>query len=135
MNKIFSILLIATFFISCSERKEPLIQSDLELKMNSIAEDYVKLVLNIGQYDANFVDAYYGPEEWRSGLKTDLQFDSTAYNKLSSETDELLNQLESLSDYKATELETLRFRYLYKQLLACKTYINMLNGIVLPFDM
>ncbi|OQY72669.1 MAG: hypothetical protein B6D44_09685 [Ignavibacteriales bacterium UTCHB2] len=103
--------------------------------MNSIAEDYVKLVLNIGQYDANFVDAYYGPEEWRSGLKTDLQFDSTAYNKLSSETDELLNQLESLSDYKATELETLRFRYLYKQLLACKTYINMLNGIVLPFDM
>jgi len=135
MNKIFSILLIATFFISCSERKEPLIQSDLELKMNSIAEDYVKLVLNIGQYDANFVDAYYGPEEWRSGLKTDLQFDSTAYNKLSLETDELLNQLESLSDYKATELETLRFRYLYKQLLACKTYINMLNGIVLPFDM
>ncbi len=135
MNKIFSILLITIFFISCSERKEPLIQSDLELKMNSIAEDYVKLVLNIGQYNANFVDAYYGPEEWRSGLKTNLQFDSTAYNKLSSETDELLNQLESLSDYKATELETLRFRYLYKQLLACKTYINMLNGIVLPFDM
>jgi len=135
MNKIFAILLITTFFISCSERKEPVIQSDLELKMNSIAEDYVKLVLNIGQYDANFVDAYYGPEEWRSGLKTDLQFDSTAYNKLSLETDELLNQLESLSDYKATELETLRFRYLYKQLLACKTYINMLNGIVLPFDM
>lgn len=135
MNKIIFILAVTTFFISCSERKEPLIQSDLELKMNSIAEDYVKLVLNIGQYDANFVDAYYGPEEWRSGLKTDLQFDSTAYNKLSPETDELLNQLESLSDYKATELETLRFRYLYKQLLACKTYINMLNGIVLPFDM
>lgn len=135
MNKIIFILAVITFFISCSERKEPLIQSDLELKMNSIAEDYLKLVLNIGQYDANFVDAYYGPEEWRSGLKTDLQFDSTAYNKLSSETDELLNQLESLSDYKATELETLRFRYLYKQLLACKTYINMLNGIVLPFDM
>jgi len=135
VNKIIFILAVITFFISCSERKEPLIQSDLELKMNSIAEDYLKLVLNIGQYDANFVDAYYGPEEWRSGLKTDLQFDSTAYNKLSSETDELLNQLESLSDYKATELETLRFRYLYKQLLACKTYINMLNGIVLPFDM
>lgn len=135
MNKIIFILAVIIFFISCSERKEPLIQSELELKMNSIAEDYVKLVLNIGQYDANFVDAYYGPEEWRSGLKTNLQFDSTAYNKLSSETDELLNQLESLSDYKATELETLRFRYLYKQLLACKTYINMLNGIVLPFDM
>ncbi|MDY0084052.1 MAG: hypothetical protein RBR74_12785 [Ignavibacteriaceae bacterium] len=102
--------------------------------MNSIAEEYVKLVLNIGQYDADFVDAYYGPEEWRNNLKTNLQFDSTSYNNLSSQTDELLNQLESLANYKATEIETLRFRYLYKQLLACKTYINILNGVILPFD-
>ena len=42
--------------------------------------------------------------------------------------------LESLGDYKADELETLRFRYLYKQLLACKTKIFMLNGVFLPFD-
>lgn len=135
MNRIFFILLVTIIFISCSERKESIIQSDLELKMNSIAEEYVKLVLNIGQYDANFVDAYYGPEEWRSGLKTNLQFDSTAYNELSSKTDAMLNELESLGVYEATELETLRFRYLYKQLLACKTYINILNGVVLPFDM
>ncbi|MCK7525593.1 MAG: hypothetical protein MZV64_52315 [Ignavibacteriales bacterium] len=31
-------------------------------------------------------------------------------------------------------METLRFRYLYKQLLACKTKIFMLNGVLLPFD-
>ena len=35
--------------------------------MNNIAEDYVKLVLNVGQYDADFVGAYYGPKDWRSG--------------------------------------------------------------------
>ncbi len=120
--------------ISCSERKESVMQSDLELKMNIIAEDYVKLVLNIGQYDADFVDAYYGPEDWCSGLKTDLTFDSTAYKVLSTQTDGLLNELESLGEYKADELETLRFRYLYKQLLACKTKIFMLNGVLLPFD-
>ena len=102
--------------------------------MNTIAEDYVKLVLNIGQYDTDFVDAYYGPKEWRDNLKSDLVFDSSAYKNLSSITDSLLNELESLSEYKATELETLRYRYLYKQLLACKTKIFMLNGITLPFD-
>lgn len=134
MNKLISILAIIFIFVSCSEKKESVIQSDLELKMNSIAEDYVKLVLNIGQYDADFVDAYYGPENWRSSLKTDLPFDSTAYKELSSKTDELLNELESLGEYKADELETLRFRYLYKQLLACKTKIFMLNGVLLPFD-
>src|SRR5690606_21044164 len=88
-----------------------------------------------GQYDADFVDAYYGPKEWRDNLKKDLQFDSTAFKTLSDKTDNLLNELESLSEYKATDLEKLRFKYLYKQLLACKTKINMLNGAVLPFDM
>ena len=134
MSKILSILAVAVIFISCGERKEPIIQSDLELKMNSIAEDYVKLVLNIGQYDADFVDAYYGPEDWRSDLKSNLQFDSIAYAQLSEKTDALLNELESLSEFQADELETLRFRYLYKQLLACKTKIFMLNGVSLPFD-
>ncbi len=132
--KIYFLIIIAISLLACSERKESVIQSDLELKMNNIAENYVKLVLNIGQYDADFVDAYYGPEEWRSDLKTDLPFDSTAYKMLSTKTDELLNELESLGEYKADELETLRFRYLYKQLLACKTKIFMLNGVLLPFD-
>ena len=127
-------VLLMLLIISCSEKKETVIQSDLELKMNSIAEDYVKLVLNIGQYDADFVDAYYGPKEWQENLKSNLPFDSTAYNKLAAKTDELLNELESLGEYKADELETLRFRYLYKQLLACKTKIIMLNGVMLPFD-
>ena len=34
-------------------------------QMDSIAEGYVKLVLNIGLYDSDYVDAYYGPEDWR----------------------------------------------------------------------
>ncbi len=128
-------IIISTLLLfSCSERNEIVIKSDLELKMDSIAEDYVKLVLNIGQYDADFVDAYYGPKEWRAKLKSELPFDSTAYKSLSTKTDELLNELESLGEYKADELETLRFRYLYKQLLACKTTIFMLNGVLLPFD-
>ena len=134
MNKVLSIVISGLILISCTEKKESIIPTDLELKMNSIAEDYVKLVLNIGQYDADFVDAYYGPKEWRSNLKSELKFDSTAFKTLSSKTDELLNELESLGSYKADELETLRFRYLYKQLLACKTKIFMLNGVLLPFD-
>ena len=29
--------------------------------MNTIAERYVKLVLAVGQHDADYVDAFYGP--------------------------------------------------------------------------
>ena len=31
----------------------------------SVAEQYVKLVLAVGQHDGNYVDAFYGPPEWQ----------------------------------------------------------------------
>ena len=33
--------------------------------MNMLAERYVRLVLAVGQHDPDYVDAYYGPPEWR----------------------------------------------------------------------
>ena len=34
--------------------------------MNALAERYVRLVLALGQHDPDYVDAYYGPAEWRT---------------------------------------------------------------------
>ena len=132
--KFIYLLIFVLLALSCSEKKDQKQQSDLELKMNSIAEGYVKLVLEVGKYDANYVDAYYGPKEWKP-KEENLQIDSTTNAKLISNADSLLNELELLSEYKATELETLRYRYLYKQLFAVKTKLIILNGSVLPFDL
>ena len=33
--------------------------------LRPVAEQYVKLVLAVGQHDADYVDAFYGPPEWR----------------------------------------------------------------------
>src|SRR5262245_21754027 len=38
--------------------------------MNPLAERYVKLVLALGQHDPDYVDAYYGPPEWRKDAET-----------------------------------------------------------------
>ena len=38
--------------------------------MNDLAERYVRLVLAVGQHDADYVDAYYGPPEWRAAAET-----------------------------------------------------------------
>ena len=34
--------------------------------MDEVSEPYVKLVLGLGLHDPDYVDAYYGPAEWRT---------------------------------------------------------------------
>ena len=131
VNRIIVSLFFILLIVSCGEKKNQKQLGDLELKMNGIAEGYVKLVLEVGKYDPMYVDAYYGPTEWKP-KEENLQLDSTAFSELVSTADSLLNELELLSEYNATELETLRYRYLYKQLFAVKARIIILNGSVLP---
>src|SRR5882672_8477337 len=44
-------------------------QQTLATRMNAIAEGYVKLVLAVGQHDAAYVDAYYGPDAWKAEVE------------------------------------------------------------------
>lgn len=100
--------------------------------MNRLAEQYVKLILKLGKFDPDYVDAYYGPEEWQP----DSTFiaDSTALKHLDAETDAILDSMESFGKYDADEMQTLRFKFMSKQLLAVKTKIFMLDGGKLSFD-
>ncbi len=55
MYKYYLIFLILLCFVisSCSKKEEtdPVIYKELDVKMNKIAESYVKLVLNVGLQD------------------------------------------------------------------------------------
>ncbi len=130
MKNLTILLLITLVTFSCGEKKTT---GELETQMNKIAEDYVKHVLKIGVYDTDFVDAYFGPEEWKPA-EDSAKVDSAVVDDLNDEVDRLLNELEQLAQFKADEMQTLRYRYLYKQLLAAKTRVMMLRGIKLPFD-
>jgi hypothetical protein len=132
MRIFFTILLIIILF-SCSDNKQKSI-SELEFKMNEIAEQYVKLVLEIGLYKPGYVDVYYGPEEWKPDESSKQEIDTSLTNALNSKADELLNKLEALNDYKATEMESLRYRFLSKQLLSVKGMIFIISGGTFPFD-
>ena len=56
INPLFLFTLLI-FMISCSEKN-----NTRDSELNNLAEQYVQLGLNIGQYDPDFVDAYYGPD-------------------------------------------------------------------------
>src|SRR5215217_7785395 len=34
--------------------------------MKQVSESYVKLALAVGKHDGDYVDAYYGPAEWKA---------------------------------------------------------------------
>ena len=108
--------------------------NELENKMDNIAEKYVKLVLKVGLHDPGYVDAYYGPSEWKPTDSIETVKDSVRIQKLYDESGVLLDSLDALSNLKANEIESLRYKFLYKQVLAVRARISMLAGVAFTFD-
>jgi len=128
------ILFISLIYLSCGKTSNAGMNNELESKMNVIAENYVKLVLKVGLHDPGYVDAYYGPADWKPIDSSGVVKDSVQIQKLYDESGKLLDSLDALANYKANELETLRYKFLYKQLLAVRARISMLAGAVFTFD-
>jgi hypothetical protein len=96
--------------------------------VNEIAEAYVKLVLAMGQHDPDYVDAYYGPPEWKKQSETKKPLDAIAL-----EATQLRDQLAKVST-ETDEMERLRREYLTKQLSALQARVRILKGEHLKFD-
>jgi len=97
--------------------------------MDSIAEGYVKLVLALGQHDADYVDAYYGPPEW----KKEADATKVPLDAIASRTRALVDDVRR-APAGATGLEQLRHQYLEHQLSALGARVRMLQGERLSFD-
>lgn len=102
--------------------------------MDKVAEEYVKLVLKVGLYDEGYVDAYYGPVEWKPAELTDKEKEKLPYKTLISQADDLIRRLNEIDQSALNKPEKLRLDYLQKQMIAVKAKIDMLNGRKLSFD-
>ncbi len=133
---LFFLVLSCSLISSCSQKgkTDPVIFKEMDLKMNKIAEDYVKLVLNVGLQDPDFVDAYYGSKEWLPKKDNSVKGDSAVIQNLYNKTGMLLDSLDNLRNERASDLQVLRYKYLYKQLLAVKTKLFLIAGGKLSFD-
>lgn len=129
MNTFFHKLLISTLiclFIA------GLSQGADVADINDIAESYVKLVLEIGLYDSEYADIYFGPPEWQpSGEDLPDEFPS---EQLSRIADALIEKLASATKDNKSKEQSARCRFLEKQLLAVKAKIDLLAGKEMPFD-
>lgn len=104
-----------------------------ELSMNQIAVDYVHLVLALGELDEGYVDAYYGPPEWREQVRAQ-KLDAAQIEAQAQRL--ILRLLASPAEAVAgdTELGELRRSYLKNQLGALSARAAMLQGRKFSFD-
>lgn len=99
--------------------------------IDKVVEDYVRLVLEIGQYDDSFVDAYFGPEEWKPIRDKANMFPLDNFVQGSNK---LLNQCDVMLESKDSYVEVARIKMLKKQLIAVRTKVEMIGGKTYTFD-
>jgi hypothetical protein len=97
--------------------------------MNSIAEEYVKLVLAVGQHDPDYVDAFYGPAEWKKAAEAS----KATLDDIASRAQNLVNRLAG-QEQPPDEMQRLRLQYLQRQLSALSARVRILKGERLSFD-
>ena len=97
-------------------------------QMNEIAEDFVRLGLELGTYDKDYVDAYHGPAEWRTAATDNPR----SLDRLRTDAQALIERLSQLSP--DTDLARARRDMLRKQAVAALTRIRMAAGETFSFD-
>ncbi|MGH7498889.1 MAG: hypothetical protein ACREL3_08565 [Gemmatimonadales bacterium] len=99
-------------------------------RLDSVARRYVELVLAMGAHDANYVDAYYGPDS----IRTRALAESLSVAQIRASADSLIEVLgDSVPPY-ADSLVALRHSYLRAQLGSMSARARMVAGERLSFD-
>lgn len=94
--------------------------------IDAVAESFVKLVLEVGLYNSDVVDAYYGPEEWRpAAVEEGSDF---PYQALSTRAATLQSKMSLIDTSSNTALEKARHDMMVKQLTAIATKIDIIAG-------
>lgn len=97
--------------------------------LDSIARDYVKLQLAIGEKEEGYIDAYYGPPEWQAEAKTVAATPAA----LTQRAAVLTVRLKSIADGRLDPMERRRRDFLLAQLKAASTRLAMSQGAKFAF--
>jgi hypothetical protein len=119
-------LLLLITVAACSPAAQPQATPDLD----DVARRYVVLALSMTPHDADYVDAYFGPDS----LKAAAERDSLSLPVIRARADSLLGMLREGMPDGSDSMLSMRHRYLTARLGAMVTRIRMLSGEKLTFD-
>ena len=126
MKKII-LLIPFIIFISCNEKKENIPSANI----NQLAEQYVRLGLSIGEYDSDFVDAYYGPDSLKP---TTPKLTSFPKDSLLASVNRLIVELQKFKSEDKNDTAGMRAGWISSQLIAFSRRIKIFAGETTSFD-
>ncbi|SDF01020.1 hypothetical protein SAMN04487996_108191 [Dyadobacter soli] len=120
--------MLACAAMACGTREQATAPHD---RLDSIAREYVKLGLSIGQFDGDFVDAYYGPDSLRPAKTDTSHFPKETFLQRAAALKKALAALAT-----GNEQDTLAHRaeWLTAQLTAFERRIHLFSGTFVAFD-
>lgn len=98
--------------------------------MSSVAKEYVRLVLALGEHDADTVDAYLGPDSWRDEARAE----ALSLESIRLRVEAALAELAALDLSRSPDIEQRRLRNLERSLAAVNARIDVLEGADRSFD-
>ena len=101
--------------------------------LDALAERYVRLALMVGLYNEDYIDAYFGPSEWKPAP---ISVNTTAfpYEKFRSEATALIDEMTTLEQAAANLSQQRRWRFLNEQIKSMAAMIDILGGRKMTFD-
>ncbi|MES2372602.1 MAG: hypothetical protein V4557_08485 [Bacteroidota bacterium] len=115
------------FALSCKQN----VSHNGNEKLNTLAEKYVRLGLAIGQYDASFVDAYYGPDSLQPKTTKAAVFPK---DSLLASVDRLLVDMKTFIAEEKDDTLINRAQWISAQLVAYGRRIKIFSGEYASFD-
>lgn len=130
MNRIarFGLLALVLACAACVTKPAPQVSKPAD-PLNDIARQYVLLSLEIGTHEDGYIDAYYGPAEWKQQAEASPR-DLAA---LVQAVDALDASLTAVDVSGREAMVQRRAKFLHAQLNAARTRLRMLRGEKLSF--
>lgn len=124
--RILKCLMLLAICSACGEQKS----IDVSAQLDPLAEQYVRLALAMGEHDADYVDAYFGPTEWRQ----QAQQLALPLAEIATEADELATKIRSVDVSSEEYLLALRQDFLASHVESLAAVARMRGGQRLTFD-
>jgi len=98
--------------------------AELRATLDEAARDYVHLVLEIGAHEKGYIDAYFGPPEW----KIEAEARPRNLSELKAEADRIQSALSEVDASAQTPMEQRRSGWLKANVASARSRLEMIEG-------